>query len=482
MSNQAETSRALSVLHDTVKPKPDNAMQVTSTGARLVTALRSFGLSGTRRMTTEEIIQLSAVIICLDVKSQDIAKVHLRMYEILAGGGKRVVEAEEHPAAALLATQPNPYMTWNEFWTMALLHYGVTNNAYIAKRMDGDITTELVIAMPARTTILAVEPTDGSRGFFAYQVLRFSPQERIPFWGLPETFLPSEFIHVRGRMFDGLQGYSNLDAGAKTFTMSSELLDYATRLFANDGGMRGVFQRPGEIGDSLADKSFQRLREQLAELLTNMRRHNVPIILEEGMTFQEIAMHADQAESAKSRDAAIVDVARTFRIPPHKMMHLVNVKYENMETLEKSYVSDSLIPTCVPIEQKLRTSLLSPKDRLKFFFEFDRREMLLNDQEKLVEATDKMVKSGSMEFDEQRVVLGWNPLPNGQGKKRIIPSTYNMIDSATGKVDIPAGAQPSPDAAATDGAKPKPKPAKPKEVDEEITDNVVEFPSIVGER
>ena len=484
---ETETSKALTVLRDTVGVRPNSSQQVSGTGARLVSMMRSFGMSQSRRLSLDEILQLSAVMICLDVRSQDIAKVPFRMYERVAGGGKREVEAEEHPVAFLLATRPNQFMTWSEFWTMVLLHSGITENAFIAKRMDGRITEELIPCMPARTTILAVEPSDGGRGFYAYEVKRTNPHERIQLSGLPEIFLPAEFIHLRGRMFDGLMGYSNLDAGAKTFNMATELLDYSTRLYANDGGMRGVFQKAGENGDALSDVAFKRLREDLANLLTNMRRHNVPIVLEEGMTFKEISMTADQAEVAKSKEAAIVDVARTFRIPPHKMMHLVNVKYENMETLEKSYVSDSLIPTCVQIEQKLAISLFTLRERTKYFLEFDRRQMMLNDTAMLAEVTKSMMAAGSMEFDEHRQIMGWNPLPNGQGQQRTIPSTYNTIDRS-GKVVIPAGAQPSPDAAAADakpadGAKPKPKP-KPKDAEEEDgTVVVVDFtPSVVGER
>jgi HK97 family phage portal protein len=492
MSIEMETSKTLSVLRDTVAAtkRPDSAMQVTSTGARLVTALRSFGFQGgiQRRMSTEEILQLSSVLICLDVRSQDIAKVPLRMYERMKNGGKRVVDPSEHPVALLLATRPNPYQTWNEFWIMMLLHFGVLENAYIAKRIEGGITIELIGCMPVRVFQLAVEPEDGSRGFFAYRVDRFSPQERIPLSGLPDIFLPNEFIHLKGRTFDGLQGYSNLDAGTKTFNMASSILDYSTRLFDNDGGMRGVFQKPGESGDALSDVAFKHLREQLAELLTNMRRHNVPIVLEEGMTFQEISMTADQAQSASAKDASIVDTARVFRIPPHKMMHLINVKYENMETLEKSYVSDSLIPTCVPIEQKLSGSLLSFKEQSQYFLQFDRREMLLNDQEKLAEVTKSMMAAGSMTFDEHRQALGWNPMEGQGGDCRTIPSTYNTVDS-TGEVVIPAGAQPvadpnadpNADPAAADDTKPKPAKKPKKDVDDDV-DNVVEFPSVVGER
>jgi hypothetical protein len=98
--------------------------------------MRSFGMSGSRRLSLDEILQLSAVMICLDVRSQDIAKVAFRMYERMPGGGKREVEAEEHPVAFLLATRPNAFMTWNEFWTMVILHSGITEKR-LHREADG---------------------------------------------------------------------------------------------------------------------------------------------------------------------------------------------------------------------------------------------------------------------------------------------------------------------------------------------------------
>lgn len=456
-------------------------------GVRLVAGLRALGWNGQRPLSTQEIIQLSAVLICLDVISQDISKVKFRMYRKIAGGGKVEVEPKEHPIAALLAYRPNQHMTWYEFWVMTLLHLGLTQNAYLAKRMRGAKVEEIVPCMPGRTTILAVQPEQDTagRGFYCYQVDRLTPHEKIQLSGLPLVFLPSEFIHVRSRMFDGLSGYSNLDAGAKTFSMATELLDYATRLFANDGGFRGVFQKPGEAGDALSEEAFEHLRTQLAEAMTNLRRNNQPLVLEEGLQFQPISMNADQAQSSQARDSAVVDIARTFRIPPHKIMHLINVKYENMETLEKSYVQDSLIPICVEIEQKMEVCLLTQEEMQEYCFEFDRRAMLLNDQTQLATVTKNLVQNGGLTTDEFRAAFGYNPLGGDIGKTRLLPSTFNVVDDKNNVV-IPAGAQPAKDGnASSDSGAPAKKPSKPKkgvDEDEDETDNVVEFPSVAGER
>lgn len=476
-----ESSKALTVLRDTVGKSTALATGVSPTGTRLVAIAGLLGYNGARsRLSLSEITQLSAAMICLDVISQDIAKVTLRMYERLPAGGKKIVT--DHPVAALLASQPNQYHTWYEFHQMVLLHLGILQNAYIAKRIRDDGTVEeLIPAMPARTTMIAVEPKE-ARGFFAYEVRRLSPQERILFSGLRDIFLPGEFIHIRTRMMDGLSGLSNLETGAKTFGLANELVEYQTRLYRNDGQLRGVFQKPGGPGDTLSDEAYQRLKDDLDAAMTAYRRENRPLVLEEGITFQHIAMNSDQAEVAKARDAAVVDMARTFRIPPHKMMHLVNVKYENMETLEKSYVQDSLIPYAMAIEQKYKTALLDEDERSRFFFEFDRQEMLLNDMEKMADALDVQAKYGAVEIDEIRQAFGRNPLPNNAGKVRIIPSTYNVVDDKN-EVVIAAGAQPQNDAdnnadTTSDNSSDKKKPKKGMDDESEI----VPFPILVGER
>lgn len=429
-NSEPTTQETLSVLRATVSAPAltlNGAMAAQSSGVRLVSLVNSVGWSPRRRLSTEEIVQIAAVLICIDVLSQDIAKTTFRMYERLENGGKREVTADQHPVAALLKADPNRFHSWYEFFQMVMLHLGLVQNAFIAKEISQDGTVEgLIPVMPARVTILAIEPEQDPNGlgFYAYDTkMRMSHHEKIMMARIPPVALQDRMIHLRGRMFDGLSGYSNLIAGSKTFGLANELVEYQTRLFANDGQLRGVYSHPGEIGTGVGDTAFQHLREQLAEEMADFARKNKPIVLEEGMSFEPIAMDGQQAEVAKARDMAVVDAARLFRIPPHKVMHLVNVKYENMETLEKSYVQDTLVPYCRAIESKLERAFFTPKERGRFFLQFDRKEMLLNDIEKITKAAEVQMKYGALEIDEMRELFGNNPLQGGAGQARVLPST-----------------------------------------------------------
>lgn len=446
-----DVTKALSVLRETIgEAKAFTSLQTISTN--LVNMVRMAGFSTwpygeAAKLSLTDILQISAVTVCLDILAQDIAKTNLRLYRRLPNGGKQVVEAGQHPMALLLATEPNPHHHWYELIEMMMLHLGILQNAFWAKRMlpDGTVT-ELIPVLPGRVRI----GVDEESATYFYEVKRENAHERVQLRGLPEYMLENELIHFRGRMFDGVFGYSNLEAGAKTFNLANALQGFQTRLFENDAAVRGVFQMDAEAG-SLSNEAFGRLREQLAEAFSKFRQEAKPLVLEEGLKFQGVAMTSDQAEVQKAWDNAIVNVARQFRIPPHKIFHLINVKYENMETLEKSYVADTLVPYCRRIEQTLARHTLDRRERAEFFFEFDREEMVLSDPRAQAEMLGVLLPNGVLTIDEARQMRGRNPLPNGAGNTRLIGSTYTLVDDRN-EVVIPAGGQQPQDPAADPNA------------------------------
>ncbi len=383
----------------------------------------------------ETAIKLSAVLVCLDVLSQDISKVKLELRRKLPNGGSEVVEPDQHWLAKMLVLEPNEHHTWNEFIEMTILHLGSVQNAFIGKRFNNrGVVDGLFPFLPGRIRILV----DEESGHYIYQNERLTPHERLMYRDFDRFMLPDEMIHIKGRMFDGLFGYSNLDAGSSSMALAKALQEYQTNLYKSDASLRGVFQMPNE--QALSDPAFQRLKKQLGDKWNRVRKYGDPIILEEGMEFKAVSMDAGDAESSKSKASAIEDMARTFRIPPHKMMHIVNVKYENMETLEKSYVQDTLIPIANRVEQRLGKSLLNAKERVQYFLQFDRESMVLTDVEKQAEIIKVMMDRGAITINEARMKRGLNPLPADVGNVRLIPANFALVDS-NNEVVLAAGSQ-----------------------------------------
>jgi HK97 family phage portal protein len=437
----SDVERALSVLRETIPSVQKDAPASNGTNSptgkwepdywQTLTDLMGIGkLTG--KVSFSEAIRISAVLACLDVLSQDVAKCPMRLMERLPNGGKRVVEPDEHWLAELFATEPNSKHTWFEFVQMLVLHLGLMQNAFIAKRMTtSGRVLELIPIVPGRVSIEVNEDETG----FVYWVSTTTVADRVMMRGFDYVLLEDEIIHLRTRMFDGLYGYSTLNAGADAMVLADSVSDYQTRLYKNDAQTRGVFQAKG----GLNDEAWKRLKSQLATRWDKFQKSGVPIVLEEGVEFQGVSQTADQAQVAQARTAAIVDVARLFRMPPNKIMQLEAVKYENLEAMEKSYAADTIVPLLLPIEQKLERGLLTRRERSRYSIEFDQTALILTDIEKQAKMVDTLMKHGSMELDEARRIFGMNPLPGDAGKVRIVGSTFSLIDESN-EVILAAGA------------------------------------------
>jgi HK97 family phage portal protein len=263
---------------------------------------------------------------------------------------------------------------------------------------------------------------------------------------------------VRTRLLDGMDGYSTLYAGQRTIEINNNLTSYISNLFSGEGQIRGVFTR--DNSEAIPEPIFQRIRQQFKELMNRFQKSTEPIILEGGVTFTPISAKPDEMELTKQWAAAINDMCRLFRMPPHKIFMLDGSKYENLETQEKMYVGDTLIPRAGAFEGEFGKKLFATKkDRLRYFFQFDRDEMTLRDTKVETERAVRALERGGITFDEFRARLGYNPFPNGQGAFRMIPANMVVVDE-NGKVVIAASQTDKPKDQSGNGADPAEQPQK----------------------
>ena len=437
-----DTLATLNFLRSTVPAQ--KAIPVTASANQMASLVHLLGFqtwfTEESPLKLEEALRLSTVSICADVISQDFAKTPLYLKQWISSAASERVQG--HWLADFFDTEPNEDHTWYELKLMIMLHLVFVQNAFLVKKMrpNGQVD-EIIPVLPGRVRILVDEKINE----YVYEVWHDTPHERAMMDDIDldddrrTYFRKDQIIHLRARMIDGLYGYSNLVAGASSMGLFKSITDYQTRLYKNDASLRGVFQKKDE--SPLSEDSFKRLRSQLAEAMRKLREEAKPIVLEQGMEFSSISMNADQAEAVKARDQAVVDVCRLFRIPPHKAMHLINVKYENMETLEKSYLSDTMVPYFVNVEERLKRDLLvSRADRARYFPWFDREAIELHDPEKQAKVIEAMRKNAAMTVDEARQRRGMNPIGGSIGNSLLVPSSFTMI-SQTGDVLVQAAGQ-----------------------------------------
>src|SRR5690606_19342535 len=161
---------------------------------------------------------------------------------------------------------------------------------------------------------------------------------------------------------------------------------------------------------------------------------NDPILLEDGVKFETMAMKAQEAEMAKSLSNQIEMICQLFKMPPHKAMHLTSVKYENLAAMEQQYAKNTLYPICDMFEARMARTLLTEEERLSYFFEFDRDELSMADEEQEREWTNMMLNRSAITINEAREATGWNPRKGGD--VYIVPVNTVLVDAKTGEVVI----------------------------------------------
>src|SRR3546814_590032 len=179
----------------------------------------------------------------------------------------------------------------------------------------------------------------------------------------------------------------------------NHLLSFRENLFGDEGQIRGIFS--SDNLEPIPDVIFQRLRMQFKELMHRFRKVTEPIVLEGGVKFNPISSNPKELELVQEFESQINDVCRMFRMPPHKIFLMSGSKYENLETQEKMYVGDTLIPRAESFEEQFAKILLSKKERLSYFFQLDRAEMTLRDTKAETERSTRAAARGIILVDER---------------------------------------------------------------------------------
>lgn len=299
--------------------------------------------------------------------SEDIAKLPFKVYESLPDreangqklpGGKRV--ASEHPTYRVLHDVANPEMTafvWRELSVSHLLGWGNCYSEIV--RDDRGYVQELWPLPPNR-----VEPKrEDDRRYYRIKLAR--PSAEFPD-GYQELEAADVF-HVPGLGFDGLQGYDPISLMAKSIGVALAAQEHAERFWANNARPGGALVVPADL--ELSDKAKGKLKSQWQASHGGLGNAQRIALLEDGITFEEIGMPNDAAQFLETRKFQVIEIARSMRMQPHKIMDLERATFSNIEHQALEYVQDTLGGWAGRLEAQARKDLLKPPFYAELLFD-----------------------------------------------------------------------------------------------------------------
>ncbi len=344
-------------------------------------------------VSQDSALKLSVVYACVNVLSQDVAKLPLITYRHLTPGKER---APEHPVYPLLKRKANFQSTAFNFRRTLQAHAMTWGGGFAEIELNNDDEPiGLWPLLPDRTEVLRV---DGQK-IFKTTV------------GNDDVFLRADqVLYIPGLGFDGLRGYSVINYAKQAIGAGLAAEQFGAEFFGNGARPGGVITRK----DSLTEEAQDRIRRSWDTKHQGLSNAQRVAILDEGMDYKMIGVPPEDAQFIASKQFSVEDVVRFFRVPPHKVQHLLRSTFSNIQDENRSYVADTLQAWLVNWEQEVNITLFDEDEQDEFFAEHNVEALLRGNSEDRAAFYQSGINNGWMNPNQVRAKENMNPYEGGE--------------------------------------------------------------------
>lgn len=333
--------------------------------------------------------------------SEKLGDLPLHVFQRAADGSRRRVE---NPISKLLSTQPNRDMPAGPFFETLTGHVMLGGNAYAEiERNQGEVP-------------IALWPLDPKQ----MQIKRESSGELLyicQFNGLEVGIVARNILHLRGYGDNGIVGMSPIRQNRDQLSIGMAATKFAGSFFANDASPSGVLTHPLKLDQVAAD----RLKANWKKAHSGGNARSVAV-LEEGLTWEQIALSPEDSQLAEIQAMSVQDVARIYHIPPHKLQDLSNATFSNIEHQGLEFLTDTLSTWMRRWTQEINLKLLTGG----LFSDFIVEALLRGDIKTRYDAFRVAIQSSFLMPNEARRFENLPPVEGGD--VILVPQNMTTID------------------------------------------------------
>lgn len=285
-------------------------------------------------------MSVGALYACVTVRSQDVARCTPQLWRRDAAGKRQQVT--NHPLNAVFR-QPNEVQTWFEFMEQMEAAYLLRGNGYAAIKRDG--RGKIYGFIPINPdAVLVLESWDGQ---VFYNVNRIGLWQIAMLREFPPSMASEDIFHVRGLSFNALVAVSTIGMARDAIGVAMGLEQQVARLIQNGARPSVVLQSKNKLTKEIAD----RLSVQWRDFQAGLQNVGKTAVLEDGIEAKPLQLSSVDMEMIAQRNFQLSDIARFYRIPPHKL-GLEQLRGVNIVQMDQDYVSNTIMPDLHRWEQK----------------------------------------------------------------------------------------------------------------------------------
>jgi HK97 family phage portal protein len=311
-------------------------------------------------------------------------------------------EVEDSRMRALLA-RPNPLQGYSRFaqsWTGYLM---ISGNAYIERVGPGagaaalmQPPRELWTLRPDRMEVIP----DAAAGVSAYRYRA----------GGVEVRLPAPLVHHMTLFAptNDWYGLSPIQVAATVVDTDNAAQRWNFSLIKNGMRPSGALV----VAKNLSEPQFDRLKAQMTEEYAGAERAGLPLLLEGGMTWEEMGINPKDLDWINSRRMSKQDIATLYGTPA-ELIGLKEATYENRREAKRAFYTETVLPLADAFRDELNAWLVPLFDdsgRRRLEYDRDAIEALQEDREKV---WSRVGDAAWLTINEKRVATGYDEVADG---------------------------------------------------------------------
>lgn len=373
----------------------------------------SAGWPSIRRTTSgqyindEQAMREATVFGCLRVLSENVAQLPKHLMRITGGMKNKDTASTLYN---VLAYSPCSYMTSFDYWkfnVLCLMLRGFYLSEKLTRFSDKKITG--LLPMHPNLTTIGIHNTgdlyfdtvackDVAVGHVGEKYKR-----RLEF---------GEVLYGMYATMNGVNPVTPITYNAECIGNAKEMREYNGTLMRNNMMPSGALELTKKLKSDTARAS---LRKSWQREYGDGNRGNIAI-LEEGTTFKQISMSAEDSQYLETRQYTKEEICGMFGVNPNQVGDTKQAKgWSTVEQSNQAFNSTTLSPIDVRIEQSIRLCLIPRKEWARSYVNIDEKQLLRADLKTMTSFYEKMIDKTVWSPDEVRDDLEMNPRPDGRG-------------------------------------------------------------------
>lgn len=331
-------------------------------------------------VTKEKVMQISAVRGCVEMISNTVATIPIKLYKEIED---TVEEVKDDRRVYLLNDDSGDSLDVFQMKKALVKDYLVSGNGYLYINRQGNkvkslhYVDESFVAVTTNTNPIFKDADFSING---------------------QIYEPYKLIKLLRNTKDGFKGSGIVEENKELLAIAYNTMLFEKNLVASGGNKKGVIKSQNR----LQVDAMQDLRNQWKKLYANNNENCV--ILNNGLDFQELSNTAVEMQLNENKKTNMSDICAIFNISESLL------KGSSTSEEYKNFIKLSILPILNAIETALNKELLLNSEQGSFYFAFDTKELLKADMKERFEAYEIASKNGFMQTDEIRYLENLEPL------------------------------------------------------------------------